>query len=229
MGDDWNDIAEWWIEAVASDPTQSADTIRLLAELLDGTTGRALDLGCGEGQVMRLLGRWVIGTDLSFDLLSRASASGPVVCARLPDLSWVRPGSIDRAIGVGILDMLEDHAGFFAQAARAVRPDGHLVVVMNHPVTSAPGSEPLVDPDGEILWRWGDYLRAGSSPQPAAHRTVDLFHRPIGQLLTAAADAGWSLARMIERGPSDAAIERDRGFRGQGHIPYMLGVRWTRR
>lgn len=229
MSDDWDDVAEWWLGAVADDPTQSADTLGLLAELLDGTSGRALDLGCGDGQAMRVLGSPVVGTDLSYRLLSRASNSGPVVQARLPDLSWVRSGSIDRAVGVGIVDMLDDAAGFFESAALAVRPAGHLIVVMNHPVASAPGSEPLVDPAGEILWRWGDYLSAGSTPQPAAHRTVELFHRPLGELLTAAAGAGWSLERMIERGPSPAAIEYDPGFRGQRHIPHMLGVRWTRR
>jgi SAM-dependent methyltransferase len=226
--DDWDDISQWWVDAVRDDPTQSTDTSGLLAELIVGTSGLTLDLGCGEGQGMRLVGEPVIGTDLSLALLTRAASAAPVVQARLPDLSWVRPGCLDRAIAVGIIDMIDDHVGLFVDTARAVRAGGHLLVVMNHPVATAPDSEPLVDPKGEILWRWGSYLVSGSSPQPAADRTVELFHRPLGELLTTAADAGWSLERMIERGPSAEAIERFPGFRGQGHIPSMLGLRWRR-
>ena len=230
--DDWDDIADWWVDTLRDDPTQSTDTSDLLVELVAGTSGRTIDLGCGEGQGMRLIGRPVVGTDRSFALLTRASRAGPVVQARLPDLSWVRPGCLDRAIGVGIVDMIDDHAGLFANAARAVRSGGHLIVVMNHPVATAPGSEPLVDPDGEVLWRWGSYLVSGSWPQGAgdgtADRNVELVHRPLGDLLTIAAEAGWSLEKMIERGPSAEAIERFPGFRGQGHIPSMLGLRWRR-
>jgi SAM-dependent methyltransferase len=229
MTDDWDDIARWWVGLVRDDPTQSTDALDLLTALIDGTGGRTLDLGCGEGQVMRALDGPVVGTDLSERLLVQAAAAGPVVRARLPDLSWVRRGSIDRAIAVGVVDMLEDHVGFFLHTALAVRPGGHLIVVMNHPVATAPHSEPLEDPDGLILWRWGDYLVPGSSAQPAANRRVDLFHRPLGELLTTAAEAGWQFERMIERGPSDAAIASDPGFRGQGHIPHMLGARWVRR
>jgi SAM-dependent methyltransferase len=228
VSDDWDDIAEWGIDAVRDDPTQSADAHDLLIELLDGTSGRTLDLGCGEGQGMRLVGWPVVGTDRSHALLSRAVASGPVVQARLPDLSWIRDGCIDRAIAVGIVDVIDDHVGFFGHVARAVRPGGHLIVVMNHPVASAPGSAPLVDPDGEVLGNGGEYLVAGSWPQPVGHRTVDLVHRPLGELLTAAAEAGWSLERMIERGPSAAAMEHFAGLRGQGHIPSQLGLRWSR-
>lgn len=228
MSDNWDDIAGWWVDLVRDDPTQSTDTFALLAELVGDSAGLTLDLGCGEGQGMRLLGGPVIGTDLSFDLLARAASAGPVVRARLPDLSWIRPGSIDRAVAVGIFDVLEDHVGLFSNVARVVRRGGHLVTVMNHAVATSPGSEPLLDPDGEALWRWGSYLAAGSSPQPAGDRNVDLVHRPIGELLTAAAETGWRLERMIERGPSSEAIERLPGFHGQAHIPSLMGLRWSR-
>ena len=52
---DWDDLADWWVGAVRDDPTQSADTLDLLSELVEGTAGRCLDLGWGEGQAMRRL------------------------------------------------------------------------------------------------------------------------------------------------------------------------------
>src|SRR6187549_4226065 len=106
MTDAWDEIAEWWIDAVRNDPAQSTDTHDVLHELVQGTGGVALDLGCGEGQGMRSLGGVVVGADLSIELLRQARVAGAVVQARLPDLSWVRPGVVERVVSVGLLDLI---------------------------------------------------------------------------------------------------------------------------
>ncbi len=97
------------------------------------------------------------------------------------------------------MEMVEDHRRLFHEIASVVVPGGHLVVVMNHPVSTAPTSEPLVDLTGEILWRWGDYLSPGHLVQIVEQPQVVLVHRPMGDLLGAAADAGWRLDRLAER------------------------------
>ena len=233
MTEAWDDIAEWWIAAVRDDPGQSSDTHDVLDELLVGTSGTTLELGCGEGQGMRRLSRhgsgWVVGVDMSLGLLRHAQQAGAVVKARLPDLSWARSDVAGRAVSVGLLDLVADHERFFAETARVVRPGGHLVVVINHPVGTSPGSASLVDPDGEILWRWGAYLTPGTQPDEVEGRTVELFHRPIGVLLSAAAAAGWSLQAMVERGPSTATIDLSDEMHGHEHIPSIAGFRWRRR
>jgi SAM-dependent methyltransferase len=225
--DTWDDIAEWWIAAVRDDPAQS-DTHRLAAELLQGTAGKAIDLGCGEGQGLRLVDGNAIGVDLSHRLLTAAHSFGPVVLARLPELSWVRSESFDRALSVGLVDMIADHDTFFAETARVVRGGGHLVMVINHPLATAPESEPVVDVTGGALWRWGTYLNRGSMRQEVETRVVDLHHRPLGTLLTSAAEAGWVLESVREAGPSAAAIEADPGLAGYEQMPVMLGARWRR-
>lgn len=226
MPDAWDDLAGWWMEAVRNDPSQSTDTHDLLVDLVQGTGGRTLDLGCGEGQGMRALGGVVVGADLSLELLRHAGAAGPVVQARLPDLSWVRSSVLDRVVSVGLLDLIADHERFFVETARVVRHGGHLSVVINHPVVTAPDSAPLVDPDGEILWRWGTYLTPGTLPHRVEDRVVELFHRPLGTLLSAAAASGWMLEAMIERGPSITTIDRDAGNHGHEDIPTLAGFRW---
>ena len=226
--DDWDGIAQWWIDAVRDDPTQSSDMLDMIEDLVDGTGGRTIDLGCGEGQVMRRLGENTVGIDLSSELLAHAAQAGPVVRARLPDLSWVRPGSFERAVACGVIEMIQDHAAFFRNTAEVVSPGGHLLAVMNHPVATAPHSEPLVDPDGEVLWRWGTYLTPGSCTQLAGTEDVRLFHRPLSTLLSDAASNGWCLERMVERGPSDEAIARFPEFHGQQDIPSLIGLRWSR-
>ena len=228
MSEPWDDIAQWWVDTVRDDPRDSSDLLALVDELVVGTGGATIDLGCGEGQVMRHLGPPIIGTDVSSPLLAIAANTGPVVRARLPDLGWVRSGAFDRAVCVGAMEMVEDHRRLFSEIAAAVVPGGHLVVVMNHPVSTAPTSEPLVDPMGEILWRWGDYLSLGHLVQIVEHQEVVLFHRPMGELLTAAADAGWRLDRLTERAPSEETIARFPEYRGQEQIPTVLGCRWIR-
>jgi len=78
------------------------------------------------------------------------------------------------------------------------------------------------------LWRWGPYLSAGSSREPAGEGSVVFHHRPMGELLTAAADAGWSLQRMVEHGVGERRAAADPLLARQRHIPRILGVRWRR-
>ncbi len=228
MSDDWDDIADWWIAATEDGAADADELLDVLGELIDADAGRTLDLGCGDGQALPLLGERAIGVDLSHRLLVAAAEHAPVVRCRLPDLSWVRPGSIDQAVAVGLLDLIADDRQLFEQVASAVRPDGALVVVMNHPVVTAPDSEPLVDDEGQVLWRWGRYLERGSLTQPAGHRAVELHHRPLGELLTTAAAAGWCLERLIETGATAHTIATSANQQGHEHLPSLLGARWRR-
>ncbi|HUV17921.1 MAG TPA: methyltransferase domain-containing protein [Ilumatobacteraceae bacterium] len=228
MSDDWDDIAEWWVAATGDGPADSDEMLSVLRALIDHTDGRTLDLGCGDGQALPLLGDDVIGVDLSRRLLLRALAHAPVVRCRLPDLSWVRRGSIDRAVAVGVLELLPDAREFFDQLHTAVRAGGTSIVVMNHPVVTAEGSEPLVDEAGEVVWRWGRYLERGSLLQPAGRRSVELHHRPLGELLTTAADAGWRLEHLVESGATTNTVATESEPRGQQHLPSILGARWRR-
>ena len=88
-GDDWEQLAPWWIVEVETDPIYELDVLPLATSLVAETTGSILDVGCGEGQLMRALpGRDVVGCDISGPLLEIAAAAGPVVQCRLPSLDW---------------------------------------------------------------------------------------------------------------------------------------------
>ena len=224
----WDDLADWWIDEVQDDLAYEGDVYPILTELLDGTSGTAIDLGCGEGQGMRLVGGDVMGTDVSLPLLVRAHATAPVVQAVLPDLSWLRAASMDRAFSVYLVDLIDNHASFFTEAARVVKSGGHLVVIINHPVFTAPGSAPFIDGEDHVMWRWGTYFEQGSSSEPAGNGTVEFFHRPVADIVTAAATAGWVLEVMVERGLSAETIARIPEYVGQEHVPRLAGFRWRK-
>jgi SAM-dependent methyltransferase len=229
----WDRLDSWWREEVERDPEYRHEVWPLLIDLIDPEPGhRYLDLGCGSGEVMAVLverGSRVVGTDSSLLLLEEAAGHGPVVQARLPDLGWVAPASFDGACLSLVLEHIEDEAELLAQAAGAVRAGGVLAAVLNHPVWTAPGSSPILDDDGEVLWRPGHYFSRGFSDELAGGESVRFHHRTIADLLNAAADAGWMLERMEERGPAQSAANQDPLLARQRHFPRLLGVRWRRR
>ncbi|MEA3503172.1 MAG: class I SAM-dependent methyltransferase [Actinomycetota bacterium] len=226
----WDEVSPWWIQEVAEDPVYQEDVGPMFDRLLSGAADPILELGCGEGQWLRRLDSdaSAFGTDASQLLLTRARKTVSVVNGVLPAIGWVRSGVIGTAISLFVLELIEDHYRFFAEAARIVAPGGSLVLIFNHPVFTAPDSGPFMDPDLDVFWRWGSYLDFGSSGVPAGNATIVMYHRSIAELLTAAANSGWSLEEMIEAPLGDAAIEREPSYAGQEGIPRFFGARWRR-
>lgn len=225
----WDHIADWWVAEVR-DPAYREEVFPLLLDLLAPSAGeRVLDLGCGEGTVMAAVaerGADVVGLDGSEELARRA---GRAFVSYLPHLDPVRGDAVDAAYVVLVLEHIPDIGPFFREVHRVVRPGGRLVVVLNHPFYSAPGAAPVTDPtDLEVYWRMGTYLADGSSDEPAGEGTIRFHHRPLGRLLTMAAEAGWSLERFEERGVGVGQVRRDPMLAAQAHIPRLAAIRWHR-
>jgi SAM-dependent methyltransferase len=192
----------------------------LLFEVFRPTVGETyVDLGCGEGRLMRQvsrLGARVIGVDINIDLASRTEK---VMIAELPGIP-VRDAAVDGAYSVLTLEHIADHYSFFLEARRVVRPRGVLAIVINHPVWTAPGSTPVTDSEGEVLWRSGDYFGSGNSDEPADSGFVRFHHRSMAELMNSASSAGWKLEVMVER-PHHELFD-------QKGIPRLLACRWAR-
>ena len=229
---DWD--PDWWCREIANDPAYGEEVVPLLLRSLQPRAGRLyLDVGCGEGQVMRAVeaaGGKTVGCDLSYELLQQAGESSRVVRAALPSLSWLASATFDGVYAVLVLEHLADVGALFEEASRVVRFGGALAVVANHPAFTAPGAGPLIDPgDGEVSWRWGPYLREGMSVEPGGKVNVHVHHRPLGHILTAAAAAGWGLVALEEVGVGPAAASRDPILARQVHIPRLMGISWENR
>lgn len=218
--------ASWWIEEVSSDPSYERDVDPLLVGLMPPLgSGVVLDVGCGEGRALGRFGR-TIGVDLLPSLAKMAARRGPVVVADAATSLPFADGSFDGAYAVLVLEHLADPSRLIAEMARVVRPGGWCVVVHNHPALTAPESGPVVDTsDGEVLWRWGNYLGSGHTDEPAGSGTVRFHHRTTGQLLGMFAEEGWSLEALIEAPLGDMD---DPLLYAQRFIPRLLGARWRR-
>lgn len=194
----------------------------MLLGILDPVPGLTyLDLGCGEGRVMRSVSREganVHGVELNSQLARLAARNALTMIGELPDLGFIREGSYDGAYCVLVLEHIEDHGGLFHNVARTVRTGGKFAVVLNHPIWTAPGSTPVTDQDGETLWRPGAYFTSGTVDEPAGEQRVVFHHRTMAELLNGAAGAGWALEEMIEAPHHDDLT--------QPGIPRLLACRW---
>jgi SAM-dependent methyltransferase len=214
----WSYLTEWWLAELAIDSAYEEVVTPLLLEVLQPGRGAIyLDMGCGEGRVMRVVtefGAVIHGLDINPDLAARAS---PTMVADLLAIP-VRDATYDGVYSVLTLEHVADHDQYFAEAGRVTKPDGVLALVINHPVWTAPDSTPISDADGEVLWRPGDYFSNGLSEVPAGESTVMFQHRSMADLLNAASVAGWSLEHVIERPHHE--------FEDQSGIPRLLACRW---
>lgn len=230
-----DDLAEWWLAEVRDDPAYELEVLPLVLDLLDPRPGRSyLDLGCGEGGLLRrirMAGASGFGVDLSPRLAAATRATAPAVVGRLPEIGFVRDASVDGVTTVLVLEHLDEPERLMAEAARVTRPGGVFVLVVNHPVLTAPGSAPVVDArDGEALWRFGNYLGPGFTEEPAGELgSIRFNHHTVGELVTMAAHAGWILERLVERGMAPERAHADPLLAAQQGIPRLLAARWVRR
>lgn len=146
----------------------------VLGPMLDGLApGRALDAACGTGAVARQLvarGHEVVGIDVSEAMLGRARAAVPearFLVGELTDLP-LPDRAVDHVVCSLALTHLSDLRPFFAEAARVMRPGGHLLVLDTRGQFTGSKRYPLVKEatDGRVghvpgyNHGLGDYLRA---------------------------------------------------------------------
>ena len=112
----------------------------LLAKVTPASGMRAVDLGCGTGELTRVMHErfgcvTTVGYDSSKEMLARApSAAGlSFVHAAIEDLT-LPPGSVDLVLANASLHWVPDHPALFARLVSWLAPGGQLAVQMpaNH-------------------------------------------------------------------------------------------------
>jgi SAM-dependent methyltransferase len=172
----------------------------IMLDLLGDVTGTAaLDAGCGEGFLARVLaarGARVTGIDLSPRLIALAreqAAAGAIdyrvadLCAPLPDLA----GRFDRIGSHLVLNDVPDHQGFAATLAALTRPGGRAVIALNNPYSSV------------VRGHLADYFASGARAVYGGMTAwlgeeVAYYHRTMSDYMDAFLDAGWRLAKLAD-------------------------------
>lgn len=143
----------------------------LLARVALAAPASVYDLGCGAGNVTRLLAeRWpaatVTGVDGSAAMLAVAAKAASGITWVGTDLhEWAAPRPADLIFSNAALHWLDDHATLFPRLLRELRPGGVLAVQMprNHP---APSHTEMVE--AALGGPWRDRLAPVLRQRPVA-------------------------------------------------------------
>ena len=234
----WEDHAQWWIDGFTdgADPEYVEQILPLAASELAGYE-RILDVGCGDGQISRLVaaaGAAAFGVDPTWNQIEVAQRRGGgavYVRSGAAELPFA-DASFDAAVACLVFEHIDDVDGAIAEIARVVRPGGRFSFFLNHPLIQTPGSgwidDHTVDPP-EQYWRIGAYLVEQDSVEQVERGVFIRFvHRPLSRYLNALADHGLVLERMVEPAPPDGFLDRAFEYAQAAAIPRLLYLRLRR-
>jgi len=238
VDDLWEEHAGWWIDGFTdgADP-EYVEQILPLAEAELAGYGQVLDVGCGDGQISRLLaaaGATVAGVDPTWNQVRVAAerGGGPVyVRAGATPLPFAAD-SFDAAVACLVFEHIDDVDGAIAEVARVLRPGGRFAFFLNHPLLQSPGSgwidDHTVDPP-EQYWRIGPYLVEQDLVEQVEKGVFIRFvHRPLSRYVNTLAEHGLVLERMVEPAPPDGFLARAAEYAAAAAVPRLLYLRLRR-
>lgn len=210
----WGKFADWYDAHLAErDTYQHRVILPNLLRLMDLKRGETvLDLGCGQGFFSRAfakLGARVIGVDVSPELIAIAKRESPVgiayQVAHAGAISFVRSGTVDKAVFVLSLQNIEDAHPALREAGRALKSQGKLFLVLNHPAFRVPKESSWgYDEAKQIQYRRIDRYLSESKVKIEMHpgdrpgeHTIS-FHRPLQFYVKALRKAGFAVTGLEE-------------------------------
>ncbi|MGQ0627454.1 MAG: pseudouridine synthase [Phycisphaerales bacterium] len=249
----WQQVADWYDDLISGKTNDHYEMVILpgvlrLAQPIEAQ--RVLDLACGQGMItgrLAELGADVLGIDAAPALIEAASsrtAGAPSLRFIVGDAvnlaaAGVEPCSFDLALCVMGLTNLDPLSPVFEGLARALKPGGRVVAVIQHPGFRTPD---------QSSWGWDDaakkqyrrvdgYLSSGHkaitmNPGAVARGekpvTTLTFHRPIQAYIKHLVECGftidaleeWPAQRVSTSGPRAAEENRSRA-----EIPLFLALR----
>lgn len=198
LRESWTTNASLWTQAVRDGAIESRRLVTDQA-IFDAIAARkprrVLDLGCGEGWLVRALikrGLQAVGVDGSAALIAQAEGAGEgtYVCATYDALAATptHAGAGFDLIAANFA-LLDDQAGPLLRALRGImRADGALIIQTLHPLSAGPPYE-----DG---WRTETF----EAFTDASWQAMPWYFRTLGSWVSLLHDSGFTLSRLSEPG-----------------------------
>ncbi|MFA6295725.1 MAG: methyltransferase domain-containing protein [Candidatus Paceibacterota bacterium] len=233
----WGTVADWYDEMLLdSNSYQKQVIMPNIMRIINPRNGMSIiDIACGQGYFSHAFaenGAKVIGCDISKELIEIAkknSIKGKEIeyfVSSSDNLPFMNGESrkVDFAVLILSLQNIENLSGTLSECARILKPDGRLVIVLNHPAFRIPKNS---------SWEWNEqkqYRRIDAymsdqqfkidmtpgEADPANKKFTVSFHRPLQTYFKALIKSGLSVVRLEEwishkksqTGPR--AVEEDR-------------------
>ena len=234
----WEDHAQWWIDGFTGgvDPEYVEQIIPMALRELDGYA-RVLDVGCGEGQIARVLQSrtsvqsFVVGVDPTqgqVDVAVERSVGEQYLRSGADALPFA-DGSFDAVLACLVFEHIDALDEAISEVARILRPGGRFSFFLNHPLLQTPNSgwidDQMIDPP-EQYWRIGSYLdEAITFEEVEPGVRVRFLHRPLSRYVNTLAEHGLYLEAMFEPAPPAGFLARSADYAFAASIPRLLCLR----
>ena len=234
----WEDHAQWWIDGFTGGVDQEylEQIIPMALRELDGYA-RVLDVGCGEGQIARVLQSrtsvqsFVVGVDPTqgqVDVAVERSVGEQYLRSGADALPFP-DGSFDAVLACLVFEHIDALDEAISEVARILRPGGRFSFFLNHPLLQTPNSgwidDQMIDPP-EQYWRIGSYLdEAITFEEVEPGVRVRFLHRPLSRYVNTLAEHGLFLEAMFEPAPPAGFLARSADYAFAASIPRLLCLR----
>jgi SAM-dependent methyltransferase len=238
MRQGWESEARNWAQFARTprhDHSHEDVNLPALLDLLPPPGGLALDLGCGEGRVGRVLqklGYAVTGVDAAPTMVQLAASYGPAPPAVVGDAAALpfRDEIFDLVVAYMSLHDMDAMPQAVAETARVLKPGGRLCAAIPHPMCSA-GSFRGRDPQAPFVIA-GSYLDAApvtwTADRGGIKVTFHSEHRPLEDYSRALEAAGLLIEAIREVRPPALAAAADSAEHRWRRIPTFLQIRAVR-
>jgi demethylmenaquinone methyltransferase/2-methoxy-6-polyprenyl-1,4-benzoquinol methylase len=179
---------------------------RAVRELQLEPGAQVIDVGCGTGDLCRVLGRArlrAVGIDMAAGMLAKAHTAAPLVRADALHLP-IRDAALDGAVSGFALRNVVDIAACFREAARVIRPGGRAVFLE---VSEPPN--PVVRRLHSLYFRRVVPMVGGllSDRRAYEYLPASTAYLPVpAELLRLLSDAGFVRCRRVQLGAGAAQL-----------------------
>jgi len=228
----WEEQAENWVRWARTPGLDAYDDyVDAFFELCPPPRGLTLEVGCGEGRVVRdlaSLGYTTLGLDLSETLVrhaARADPGGTYIRADARSLPFAE-ATIDLVVAFNSLMDIEDMPRAVREIARVLRGDGRFCFSVTHPIADA-GAFATQTAEAPFVIE-GSYLDErdfeATLERDGLPMTFSGWAYPIQSYFVALEEAGFLVERLREPPVPERAVERNPAERRWQRVPNFLHV-----
>jgi SAM-dependent methyltransferase len=229
----WTDSATAYIGFQdAQDPNRTMLLDPVMLRLCGDVRGKlTLDVGCGEGRFMRMLGECgadAVGIDPIATMVrtSLERGSGALVRSMAEALPFAA-ASFDVVVSYITLVDIVGYREAIAEMARVLRPGGALIVANLGFITAGYGWEKAAD--GTRLHQKIDrYADEWSQVYEWRGIKIRNHHRPLANYMAAYLSSGLTLRAFEEPVPDDESLRGVYSFEDWFRVPLFNVMRWER-